>query len=71
MQVFFKNPLTNRAPCAILCENFRKDTAMTAYMILNNLYTVEKRGVETMDWAPSGLCRCTHFSGSVLPVTGV
>ena len=42
---------------------------MTAYMILNNVYTVEKRDVETMNWTPSGLYCRTHFLESFYPYT--
>lgn len=38
---------------------------MKFFTMMNNLYTVEKRDAETMYWTLSGLCRHTHFSGTV------
>ena len=71
MQVFFEKPLTKPTACAILCENFsRKDTAMKLFTMMNHLYTVEKRDVETMYGTLSGLCRHTHFSGTVTATIG-
>lgn len=70
MQVFFAKPLTKPTACAILCEIFRKDTAMKLFTMINDLYTVEKRDTETMYGTLSGLCRHTHFSGTVTSTIG-
>lgn len=43
----------------------RKDTAMKLFAMMNHLYTVKKRDAETMYGTLSGLCRHTHFSGTV------
>lgn len=38
---------------------------MKLFTMMNHLYTVEKRDTETMYGTLSGLCRHTHFSGTV------
>ena len=43
---------------------------LSAYTMINDLYTVEKRDTETMYGTLSGLCRHTHFSGTVTSATG-
>lgn len=43
---------------------------MKLFTMINDLYTVEKRDAETMYGTLSGLCRHTHFSGTVPAITG-
>ncbi len=43
---------------------------MKLFTMINDLYTVEKRDTETMYGTLSGLCRHTHFSGTVTSTIG-
>lgn len=43
---------------------------MKLFTTMTYLYTVEKRDAETMYGTLSGLCRHTHFSGTVTSTIG-